>query len=69
MSQPQEKALKTFVVGESGLDVPLGLGSAVQETDGEKYTEPKRTWRSYFWSCEAPNIQEEQDQIADHCSA
>jgi ACS family pantothenate transporter-like MFS transporter len=54
MSQPQEKALKTFVVGESGVEVPLGVGSAVQESDSEKYIESKRTWKSYFWSSEPP---------------
>ena len=51
MSHPQEKekALKTFVVGESGLDAPLGLST--QETNGHGDKEPKRTWRSYIWSC------------------
>ncbi|RVX74129.1 hypothetical protein B0A52_01961 [Exophiala mesophila] len=50
MSHPQEKekALKTFVVGESGLDAPLGLST--QETNGHGDKEPKRTWRSYIWS-------------------
>lgn len=54
MSLPQEKekALKTFVVGESGLDAPLGLGT--QETDRQGWKEPKRTWKSYIWSCEPP---------------
>jgi hypothetical protein len=51
MAQANEKALKTFVIGETGGDVPVALSkSASQEVDGLLAIESKRTWRSYVWS-------------------
>lgn len=50
MSQPQEKSVKTFAVGEVGVDVPLGSASIQKETESQEYTKPKRTWRSAIWS-------------------
>ncbi|KAK5055396.1 hypothetical protein LTR84_013146 [Exophiala bonariae] len=50
MSFPQEKSLKTLVVGEVGGEVPLSSASIQKETESQEYTKPKRTWRSAIWS-------------------
>lgn len=46
-----EKSLKnSFVVGESGGDIPVGVKNEYDETEVPVYTQSKRTWRSIFWS-------------------
>lgn len=58
MSQLQEKDSKNEVlVAESqGEQLAGSEESPRAETDGQPYTEPKKTWKSFFWSSETPGI-------------
>lgn len=58
MSQFREKDSKNdIVVAESGEEGPMGLKEVSQVgSDGQAYTETKKTWKSFFWSSEHPNI-------------
>lgn len=52
MSQLNEKDAKNeIIVAESGGESPE---SAQVGTDGQPYTEAKKTWKSFFWSSEHP---------------
>ncbi|KAG6364162.1 hypothetical protein INS49_005760 [Diaporthe citri] len=58
MSQSREKDSKNdIVVAESGGGSPVRSRKPSQiVSDGQPYTETKKTWRSFFWSSEHPNI-------------
>ncbi|KAJ0114074.1 major facilitator superfamily transporter [Diaporthe amygdali] len=52
MSQAQEKDLKNdIIVAESGGESPVRLKEPYDAgADQQVYTEPKKTWKSFFWS-------------------
>lgn len=56
MSQLREKDSKNeIVVAETGGESPAGLRDRTKEgVDGQEYTEPNKTWKSFFWSSERP---------------
>ena len=55
MSYPKEKALNNvLIVNESGPDVPVVSKASSQDAGFPKYTESKRTWKSFLWSSEPP---------------
>ncbi|KAK7697120.1 hypothetical protein SLS64_013864 [Diaporthe eres] len=58
MSQSREKDSKNdIVVAESGGDSPVGFKETSQVgSDGQAYTETKKTWKSFFWSSEHPKV-------------
>lgn len=52
MSQPSEKGTKNeIIVAERGGESPV---SPQVGTNGQPYTEAKKTWKSFFWSSEHP---------------
>lgn len=56
MSQAQDKDLKNdIIVAESGGESPVRLKEPYDAgADQQVYTEPKKTWKSFFWSCKHP---------------
>lgn len=58
MSQLREKDSKNdIVVAESGGESPADLKEPAQAgNDTQAYTQTNKTWKSFFWSSEHPNL-------------